>query len=140
MLLYPHSDTMSIPTGLPFDAPYHHRRWRLIEHLVSVFFARFRAQYLQKLQERHKWHHSQREVQLDDVVLLTTDKARLDWPRAVVVEVHPSSDGVIRTATVRTSNGTLFQRDVRKLVLLEPAGGWPGDVGSTDPPDESPTT
>ena len=43
---------------------------------------------------------------------------RGQWPKALVQEVFPDSDGVVRQVIVRTASGT-YRRDVRKLCLLE---------------------
>jgi hypothetical protein len=47
---------------------------------------------------------------------------RSDWPKAIVTATEPGTDGFVRTVGVRTSNGTEYHRDIRKLALLEAAG------------------
>ena len=124
MLLNPQSDTVTLPQGLPTDAPYHHRRWLLVQHLRDVFWKRWTSEYLQTLQRRAKWHHPSREPSVGDVVLLSSEAHRSEWPKAVVSAILPSLDGLARKCEVRVAGGKIFQRDVRKLVLLEPADGW----------------
>ena len=40
------------------------------------------------------------------------------WPKALVQEMFPDSDGVVRQVLVRSATG-VFWRDVHKLCLLE---------------------
>jgi hypothetical protein len=41
------------------------------------------------------------------------------WPLARVVSVKTGNDGLVRTATVKTQVGSVFDRPIRKLVFLE---------------------
>ncbi|KRY25438.1 hypothetical protein T01_10427, partial [Trichinella spiralis] len=43
------------------------------------------------------------------------------WPIGKITAVHPSEDGVSRTATVKTRQGTVT-RSARSLRLVEPSG------------------
>ena len=110
MLLFPQSDVITIPDGLPADAPYHHRRWRVVQHLADCFWKRFKVEYLQSLQRRMKWHQPAREPAVGDLVMvLSESRCRSDWPLAVVQEVCPSpADGLSRKAVVRVSSGKLL--------------------------------
>jgi len=49
----------------------------------------------------------------------------------VIIEVKPCQDGKVRSAIVRTSDGHLRERDVRKLVLIE--GANPDRYGDNKP-------
>jgi len=49
----------------------------------------------------------------------------------VVIDVKPCQDGKVCSATVRTSDGRLRERDVRKLVLIE--GANPDGHGDDQP-------
>ena len=41
----------------------------------------------------------------------------MQWPLGRVVQVHPGSDGIIRTATIKTARGIL-KRSVKRLAPL----------------------
>ena len=70
--------------------------------------------------ERTKWTKMQRNIQPGDLVVLGDDNlAKHKWPLARVLEVHPSSDSIIRVATVKTSGGSVFKRPTAALGLLE---------------------
>ena len=43
---------------------------------------------------------------------------RGQWPKALVEQVFPDSEGIVRQVVVRTADG-IYRRDVRKLCLLE---------------------
>ena len=52
------------------------------------------------------------------VIMKDSNAPRGQWPKSLVQEVFPDSDGVVRQVIVRTASGT-YRRDVRKLCLLE---------------------
>ena len=96
-------------------------RWRRVQHIAEEFWRRWRKNYLCTLQSRSKWGKNTRNVRVKDVVLMK-DKSvsRNDWRIAVVDEVFPSKDGVVRSCIVRSVKGKL-RRPVNDLVLLIPS-------------------
>jgi len=40
------------------------------------------------------------------------------WPKALVEQTFPDSEGIVRQVVVRTADG-VYRRDVRKLCMLE---------------------
>ncbi len=66
----------------------------------------------------NKWSHSQREVQVGDIVLLKyTNLFVRNWPLARAVEIHPGNDGHVPVATVKSSE-KIYHRAICKLVPL----------------------
>jgi transcriptional regulator CtsR len=55
---------------------------------------------------------------------------RSDWPKAIVTATEPGTGGFVRIVRVRTSNGTEYHRNIRKLALLEAAGEMSATVTS----------
>ncbi|KRY36433.1 hypothetical protein T01_6495 [Trichinella spiralis] len=47
-------------------------------------------------------------------------QAWFKWPIGRIIEIHPSEDGVIRSVTVKTRQGTVT-RSARSLRLVEPS-------------------
>ncbi|MBM6549463.1 hypothetical protein H7673_11555 [Streptococcus dysgalactiae subsp. equisimilis] len=95
------------------------RLWRRVQLLVDTFWKRWKLEYLSALQERNKWFTKKRNIKPGDLVLITMDKVhRNQWPLAIVEQVCPGADGLVREVIVRTSRGTI-KRDVRSLCLLE---------------------
>jgi hypothetical protein len=115
MLLTPRANWVTFPPGLPEGASYHKANWRLVQHLTYMFWTRLQKEYLQTLQRRCKWHISQSNIAVGDVVLLMDKKFhRSDWHKAIVTATETGPDGFVRTVTVRTSIGSLFKRDIRR--------------------------
>ena len=53
------------------------------------------------------------------VLIVDESTKRGHWPKAVVKEVMPDSNHLVRRVRVRTADGSEFVRDIRKLCLLE---------------------
>ena len=105
---------------------YGPRRWRRAQLLADHFWARWKSGYLQELQERRKWVTPTPQLQ-EGALVLVKDKAakRMDWAVARVEQVHPSSDQVVRKATITTLKKTAtgskkksYLRPAQDLVLL----------------------
>ena len=83
--------------------------------LLQWYFQQF---YLQSLQVRPKWTTHGSPVQIGDVVILQDDnQPPLQWKLGRVINIHPGKDGVVRTVTLKTANGTL-QRATAKIRRL----------------------
>lgn len=108
---------------------YGRRRWRRIQALADEFWRHWRRLYLHGLIERQKWARQTRNFEVGDVVFLTEKGcSRNDWPCARVTRCHPSSDGLIRSVTVKTANNREFVRPTSALILSTPAVKQPGGV------------
>ena len=108
-----------LPPGL-FDAAdgVGRRRWKQVQYLADCFWTRWRREYLPLLQKRNKWLRPSRNLCVGDVVLLVDhDAPRCHWRLGRVTQVFTSSDGLVRSARVRTSRGVM-ERPATKLVLL----------------------
>ena len=88
------------------------RRWRRVQYLANLFWSQWKKEYLAVMQERHKWQHPQRS-------LVEENAPRNAWSFALVVRVEPDSQGLVRSAVVRTRETTL-RRPGNKLVLILP--------------------
>ena len=59
-------------------------------------------------------------MRIEDLVLLHEEPGlRYQFAKAVVTDVHPDKFGHVRRVTVRSSDGSLFEREVAKNCLLE---------------------
>lgn len=93
-----------------------HQHKRLV--MKKEIRERFRTEYLSQLIHR-QWDKATRTIEVGELVLLANEnQKRIFWPLARVVEIYPSTDGVVRVARVRTINGEL-QRPVKKIIPLE---------------------
>ena len=76
---------------------YGKRRWRRVKYLSEQFWIRWRRDYLQQLQLRHKWKFHTPCATVGDIVLIRDKNTKRNkWPMARVAEVFPSDDGLVR--------------------------------------------
>jgi hypothetical protein len=94
-------------------------RWKHVQMLADTFWERWTKEYLPTLQETQKWLKRMPNFSVGDLVLMVDkDVSRGQWPKGLVEQVFPDTDGVVRRVMIRTADG-VYQRDVRKLCLLE---------------------
>jgi len=95
------------------------RRWRHVQYVADCFWKRWLTEYLPLLQQRQRWRDQERNIAVDDVVLIQDENSpRKAWPLGRVIETKVSADGLVRLATVKT-RWTTLTRPIHKLVLLE---------------------
>ena len=100
---------------------YNRKKWRQAQLLANHYWKRWLREYLPSLQERGKWNQPQRNVQVNDLVLIADDNLpRNTWPMGRIVDVFPGNDGLVRTVDVRAKN-SVYRRPVAKICLLEAA-------------------
>ena len=96
------------------------KRWKQAAYYASMFWKRWRAEYLPLLQERPRKTSTDRpNVHVGDVVLLVDDSVpRGQWPLGRVLGVKHSADGLVRTVELKV-RGTTLERPVTKLVRIQ---------------------
>ena len=111
---------MSLPPGDFQEEDIHSRKqWRRGQLLSNHFWNRWLHEYLPLLQERKKWILKLRNLAVNDLVLVVMEKLpRGHWLLGRVLKVFPGSDGLVRTAEIKTKNSTIL-RPISKLCLLE---------------------
>ena len=111
---------MSQPPGEFDDADLYSRKsWRQSQILSDHFWKRWLREYLPTLQQRQKWLINQRNLAVDDLVILVDENIpRRQWLLGRVTKVFPGRDGLVRVAEVKTKNNVL-KRPIQKLCLLE---------------------
>ena len=109
--------TPVFPCGLfSKDDIYVRRRWRQVQYLANLFWSRWSSEYLTLLQQRQKWLKRQRNVQVNDIVLVM-DHIKNAWTMAKVIGVTMDKKGFVRIVQLQTPTGKLT-RPVHKLSLL----------------------
>ena len=94
------------------------RRWRQMQYLVDIFWKRWIREYLPLLKLRHKCNKVERNLAVNDVVLvMDTSTPRSKWPLGRVKETFPDRNGFVRSAMVQTETSVL-KRPISKLVLI----------------------
>lgn len=97
-------------------------QWKRAQHLATIFWDKWKKEYIHTLQNRRKWHRTERNVQVNDVILLKDkDVHRNDWPLGIVTKVFPGEDDQVRKEEVKVSrNGRVssYIRPVTEIVVL----------------------
>lgn len=87
---------------------YLRKRWRRVQYLANEFWQRWKKQYLLSLQQRQKWHKTNRNAKINDIVIIQDDTTpRNNWKLAKVTAVYPSQDGCVRKVQLLISDSTL---------------------------------
>lgn len=109
---------------------YGTKRWRRVQYLIEQFWGRWKSGYLSNISLRQKWHSPQRNLQVNDVVIIKEEiLPRNQWQLARVVETTVDSDGLVRRVKVQVgvpkslktkspSKPSIIERPIQKLVLL----------------------
>lgn len=112
----------NLPPGLFDQSDMYRSRWRQVQYIADCIWKRFVQEYIPSLQERAKWLKGRRNAEIGDIVLISDEiLPRGQWLVGRIVRVNASSDGRVRSATVKTRASKLT-RPVNKLCLLEAAG------------------
>lgn len=99
--------------------------WKKGEKHLATFWNLWRSHYLLSLRERPRVTLRQPHTQahstpvIGAIVHIREDRPRGSWPLAQIVELIKSSDGEIRSAKVRTAQGTILTRSITHLFPLE---------------------
>ena len=90
-------------------------RWRYVQDLVKQIWNRWNKEFLTLLQTRKKWWVEERDLAVDDIVLMADSiNMRGKWPLGRITEVMPGSDGHVRAVRV-LSGGKSYVRPITKL-------------------------
>ncbi len=96
----------------------HLDRWQLLQQRQQLFWRRWSQEFITRLQQRPKWCQVQPELKVGNMVIVKDERMPpLKWKLGRVVDVHPGSDGHVRVAKVKTSDGEIT-RPIVKLSLL----------------------
>ena len=112
---------------------YLSKRWRRVQYVTDLFWIRWKKEYLHTLQTRKTWSKPQRNIQVNDIVMLQDDGlCRTHWSIAKVVQTFVSDDGFVRRVKLLKAtpdldrNGkslhkrTVLERPVHELITLVP--------------------
>ena len=103
---------------------------RLLESNATIFRAWFKSwltSYVPNLIERPKWHHTDGEVSIGDIVLFLKSEREYDeqYQYGQISALHRGRDGVVRKVDVTYKNSNenisrITRRGVRELVIISP--------------------
>ncbi|XP_060800865.1 uncharacterized protein LOC132901873 [Amyelois transitella] len=93
-------------------------RWQHTQKLMNDFWRRWQDEYLNRLQQRPKWHKIEEEFKVGDIVLIKTDNLPPGkWSLGRIVDKHPGDDGYTRVYSIKSGN-TITKITVTKLCAL----------------------
>lgn len=93
-------------------------RWHLTQKILQDLWKRWRSEYLVQLAARCKWRQPQRNIQINDVVLIHDDNLPPGkWAMGRVIQLHQGQDGYVRVVTLKTKSGCM-KRPITKISLL----------------------
>ena len=95
------------------------KRWRRVQELVRHFWHRWIREWLPALNVRTKLLTGERDIQVDDVMLVMSPKTpRGHWPLGRIVYVYPGKDGNVRITKVQVGKEE-FLTPITELYQLE---------------------
>ena len=102
------------------NAAGYRKSFKILQEAVQGWWVQWSKQYLHSLQDRQRWFNKGRSLKKGDLILMVEPGLpRGSWRRGLVIETYPDRWGVVRKVQLKTMNGALFMRDIRKIVLLE---------------------
>lgn len=109
----------SVPSPDLSDLAIHRlSRWQRIQQMMQHIWKRWSSEYLHSLQQRSKWTTQHNNVTPGTLVLVKDDNIPpLQWKVAIVEDIHPGADGLVRVVTLRTPSGR-YKRPITKLCPL----------------------
>ncbi|XP_075150831.1 uncharacterized protein LOC142224938 [Haematobia irritans] len=110
------------------------KRWELVSRIKHQFWKRWTQEYLNELQQRNKWQTASQNLQLGTIVAIKDNLPVMNWRLGKVIDTYPGSDGLVRTATVKTSSEqTNDEKGDNSLPLSRRAASSDKDNGSPPP-------
>ena len=122
-LLHPYGQS-AIPQIVSEDHIYLRSMLKVAEKKVDCFWENWLKYLPPQLNFRNKWYHERSNIEVGDFVinlepgLKNKTAPRGQWKKATVSEVHPSKDGLVRSVTICTANGSQYKRPIHKLCLI----------------------
>ena len=114
----------------------HRKMFRSCQAYADMIWQRWVGEYLPQNNVRSQWNKSETNIEVGDLVWLIEDNVkRSQYRMARIVEIYPGKDGVVRSALIKTLDGTL-KRPVIKLAPLFferfPSENGAGIVGASN--------
>lgn len=93
-------------------------RYQLLNRIVQSYWKRWSMEYLTSLQQREKWNTPSKPVTVGTIVVMKDNNSHpMCWPLAIVTEIFPGKDNIIRAVKVKTATAS-YIRPVTRLCPL----------------------
>ena len=97
------------------------KRMRYLKSLSEHYWKRFRDEYLLELRSRHsQGQDPERTAEVGEIVVLHGTTKRNDWRLGKIVSLNPGLDGRVRSAVVKTFDGSKSRYLRRAIERLHP--------------------
>ncbi|XP_070854152.1 uncharacterized protein [Drosophila suzukii] len=84
--------------------------WQHLQSMYQGFWERWHQEYLTSLQQRQKWSNKERNIAVDNIVLVKdSNLPPAAWILARVVEAHPGPDGLVSAVKLKRDDPTHHQ-------------------------------
>ncbi|XP_055838851.1 uncharacterized protein LOC129906891 [Episyrphus balteatus] len=94
------------------------RRWKTLKVIHHKFSLRWKEEYLKGLMNRYEWKYPQRDIAVNDLVVLRNEQLPPnEWRLGRVLKVYRGPDDRVRVVDVKTQKGVVT-RSVVKLCIL----------------------
>lgn len=95
----------AIPSNSSSEDEFLRNTWKRAQLFADQFWQRWTKEYLPKLKRREKWHSSEENLEVGDLVFMVHDNLpRSTWLRGYISQVFPGDDGIVRVVEVTTSD------------------------------------
>ncbi|GBM91350.1 hypothetical protein AVEN_7002-1 [Araneus ventricosus] len=93
-------------------------QWQRLSKMVQIIWKKWKLDYLNNLQARHKWQFEKQNVSINSMVLLEEDNlSPCNWKLGRIHDLIYGSDGKVRVVIVKTPQG-VTKRSISKICLL----------------------
>ena len=117
-------EDMLRPTGLPRDPAALNvscdprKRYQQIQDIVNEWWKLWMLHFAPNLQARNKWFKIRANLEIGDIVLIIDSEIpRGKWKIAIVRNVYPGKDGLVRSVRIKNDSGE-YDRPITKLCLI----------------------
>lgn len=93
------------------------KHYQLIQSMHQRIWRRWQLEYLHTLQHRPKWTKAVRDLQIGDMVLVSSPSPPLSWQLGRILAVFPGADNIVRVVDVKTTSGILRRPAVKVFAL-----------------------
>ena len=91
---------------------------RSVQNRVGEFWICWMKYFAPTLLPRNKWFQTRENVKIGDLVLeLNPNRKRTQWEMALITNVFPGKDGLVRKVRIKTQNGE-YDRPIHKLCVI----------------------
>ena len=122
-ILHPYGQG-NLPQYPPGDEVNPRNMFRIIQGKIDMFWKIWLKHMPPQLNFRNKWFHTRENLGKGDYVIILEkgikgkSAPRSFWKKGIVTDIHPGTDGLVRTVTIRDSCHNEYVRPIHKLCLI----------------------